>query len=86
VFKDTKVVLESSGYLHREGTTQLAGSTSTMMGCMNHLASIGELNADGLMKVGYENPLKLLGIELKKESIEEIHPIVFKNYQFRFKH
>ncbi len=86
VFKDTKVVLESSGYLHRKGATQLAGSTSTFMDCMNHLASIGELELEGLMKVGYENPLKLSGKDLDMEIIEEIPNIVFKNNQFRFKY
>jgi len=82
VFKDANVVLESSGYLHREGSSQLAGSTSTMMECMNHLASIGELDKEGLKKVGYENQLNLIGKDLDQKFIEKLPGISFENNQF----
>jgi len=69
MFHDGPVVLEPSGYLHRKGETQLAGSTSTMIECMNHLASLDELNEKELYNVGYCNPLKLLGVKVDQERL-----------------
>jgi N-acetylglucosamine-6-phosphate deacetylase len=40
----------------------MAGSSASMLECMNHLASLGVLTEDELWKVGYENPLRILGM------------------------
>ena len=53
--------LDTSGRLGLAGTPYLAGSASTMMQCMNHLASLGILTEAELWQVGRFNPLKLLG-------------------------
>ncbi len=39
------------------------GSSATMLECMNHLASLKLLSVDELIKVGFYNPLKLIGVE-----------------------
>jgi N-acetylglucosamine-6-phosphate deacetylase len=59
-FHGIPVTLEANRYLHREGTTMLAGSASTMMDCMNFLASTRETDEKDLLRIGFENPLKLL--------------------------
>ncbi len=82
VFHDGPVIVEASGYIHREGATQLAGSSRTIMECMNVLASLGELTELELYKIGHENPLKLIDAQIQ-ESIAKKHPkIVFRNNQF----
>ena len=39
----------------------LAGSSATMLKCMNHLASLGILTEEELWQVGFGNPLRMLG-------------------------
>jgi len=58
----TEVVLEESGRLHIPEKGCLAGSSATMLECMNHLASLGFLSAEELETVGFHNPLRLLGL------------------------
>ena len=58
----TDVVLEESGRLHIPEKGCLAGSSATMLACMNHLASLGLLSAEELEAVGFYNPLALLGL------------------------
>jgi N-acetylglucosamine-6-phosphate deacetylase len=68
-FQGARVVLEENGRLHREGAYQLAGSASTMLPCMNVMASLGELDEDGLRRVGCQNALDLLGVRDWAESL-----------------
>jgi N-acetylglucosamine-6-phosphate deacetylase len=55
-------VLEPDGRLHSPSKNCLVGSSSTMLQCMNHLASLDILAADELRAVGLENPLRFLGL------------------------
>jgi N-acetylglucosamine-6-phosphate deacetylase len=55
-------VLEPDGRLHSPTKNCLVGSSSTMLQCMNHLASLNILTADELHAVGLDNPLRLLGL------------------------
>lgn len=55
-------ILEESGLLYNPNTGYLAGSSSTMLQCMNHLASLRLLSVDELLMVGFFNPLKLIGL------------------------
>jgi N-acetylglucosamine-6-phosphate deacetylase len=57
------VLLEENGYLHEARGPYLAGSSCTMLQCMNHLASRGLLDCDDLLRVGFYNPLKLIGMK-----------------------
>ena len=61
-FQGCTVVLEESGKLHNPQRNCLAGSASTMLACMNHLASLDLLKFEDLWKVGFANPLKLIGL------------------------
>ena len=58
-----EVVLENDGLLHNVRRNCLAGSTSSMIDCMNHLASLDFLDLDDLLRVGYQNPLRLIGVD-----------------------
>lgn len=55
------VEIEPSGRISSPQSQSLAGSHSTMLECMNYLASLSLLDEAGLWQVGYENPLRLLG-------------------------
>jgi N-acetylglucosamine-6-phosphate deacetylase len=56
------VVLEESGLLRNPEKGCMVGSSATMLVCMNHLASLGLLDLDGLRRVGFDNPLALIGL------------------------
>ena len=59
---DTFVSLyEGPEHVPPQATGGLAGSHSTMIECMNHLASLNLLTEAELFQVGFVNPLKLLG-------------------------
>lgn len=62
-FHGVDVRLEANGRLHRSDAYQLAGSARDMLDCMNHLASLGELDEEALWDAGRWNALRLLGIE-----------------------
>jgi N-acetylglucosamine-6-phosphate deacetylase len=57
------VALETSGRLHVPSRGCLAGSSATMLQCMNHLASLGLLSLDELLAVGFFNPALLVGMD-----------------------
>jgi N-acetylglucosamine-6-phosphate deacetylase len=60
-----RVILEPGGRLHDPKTGYLCGSGATMLGCMNHLASLNLLGTDQLVAVGFHNPLRLIGLDPK---------------------
>ena len=53
----------------------MAGSSSTMMECMNYLASLNLLKAEELVKSGYYNPLKLIDVD--PDLITSDYEVVF---------
>jgi len=55
------VVLEADGFLHMRDEPYLAGSSRTMAECMEHLNSLGFLDDNELVDLGYRNPLAILG-------------------------
>lgn len=57
-----QVVLEENGLLHDLTTGYLAGSSATMLQCMNHLASLDLVGTDELLAMGFDNPLALIGL------------------------
>jgi N-acetylglucosamine-6-phosphate deacetylase len=57
-----RVVLEESGRLHSPDTGYLAGSSSTMLECMNYLVNLDIVTAAELVLMGFENPLRLIGL------------------------
>lgn len=82
-FCNKNVILEKNGYLHEENSEMLAGSTKSMMDCMNFLASIINIPENDYYKVGFENPLKLLNKKLKQTYKSQIG---FNNYRFDITH
>ena len=82
VINNIPVILEPNGFLHREGTSLPAGSVSTMMECMNFLASIAELNEKDLLKIGYENPLNLLGKKINQARSSKANNLVYDGKHF----
>jgi len=81
----TEVVLDDSGKLYNPVSGYLAGSSSTMLKCMNHLASLGIVEDDELVMMGFDNPLKLIG--LSPEDVVSTQDILFdkKNGYFTVK-
>lgn len=57
-----QVVLEEGGRLNDLTTGYLAGSSATMLQCMNHLASLDLVDYEELLAMGFDNPLALIGL------------------------
>ncbi|NQT19133.1 MAG: amidohydrolase family protein, partial [Planctomycetes bacterium] len=57
------VVLEESGLLHNPAKGCMVGSSATMRQCMDYLASLNILPQDDLRRVGFYNPLRLIGAD-----------------------
>ncbi len=55
-------VLDENGRLYVPATGYLAGSSATMLDCMNHLASLDLVSPDELIAMGFHNPLRLIGL------------------------
>ena len=55
------VVLDRNGRLYNPKLNCLAGSSFNMTKCMNYLKGLSLLSDKELIKVGYENPLRLIG-------------------------
>jgi N-acetylglucosamine-6-phosphate deacetylase len=70
IFGDLPVAIDETGLIYSEESQSLAGSHSTMLECMNHLASLNLLSEAELLQVGVTNPLRVLG--MKPEDIS--HP------------
>ncbi len=66
------VVLEPSGLLRNPEKGCMVGSSATMLDCMNHLASLDVLDLDGLRRVGFTNPLALIGLTADDVDTTEI--------------
>lgn len=81
-FLGEKIVLEENGHLYNPETGYLAGSSSTMTGCMNYLASLGIVSVDELVVMGFHNPLKLIG--LGPEDVKEALNIRFDEKNMLF--
>jgi N-acetylglucosamine-6-phosphate deacetylase len=55
------VRMDDRGRIENVAAGHFAGSGLIMAQCMRHLASLGILSDDELWKVGFENPLRLIG-------------------------
>jgi len=77
---DSDVVLEESGLLHDPQKGYLAGSSATMLKCMNYLASLNLLELDELLKLGFYNPLRLIKVD--PESIKPDSSLNFDEGRF----
>ena len=65
----SEVVLSPEGRLSLASDPEImAGSSSNMIRCMNHLSSLGLLSEEELWQVGCFNPLRILGTTLADPS------------------
>ena len=62
IFGDLPVAIDETGLIYSEHSQSLAGSHSTILECMNHLAGLDLMTEADLLKVGIENPLRVLGL------------------------
>jgi N-acetylglucosamine-6-phosphate deacetylase len=65
-----QVRLEEDGKLHNPATGYMAGSSATILACANHLASLGLVNPDALIRMLFYNPLRLLGVRPNQIRVE----------------
>lgn len=80
-FSGASVVLESSGRIALKDGSSLAGSSSTMLDCMNHLASLDLLTEEELWKVGRDNALNLMSVEINSDHSKSAK-VCFNSGQF----
>jgi N-acetylglucosamine-6-phosphate deacetylase len=57
------VILDESGRLYDPKTGYLAGSSATMLQCMNHLASLNIVSLEEMTRMAFDNPLRLIGLD-----------------------
>lgn len=57
------VTIERSGRIVISGTSYLAGSSATMIECMNHLASMELFKLDQLLQMGFYNPARFMNLD-----------------------
>jgi len=67
---DHEVVLEPTGRIWNPEAQCLAGSSAMMVDCMNHLVAQEWLDLEALLKIGIENPLRLIGIDPDSIGLE----------------
>lgn len=58
-----EVLLDPTGRLYNPATGYMAGSSATLLTCMNHLASLNLVTYRELLSMAFDNPLRLLGID-----------------------
>lgn len=57
-----QVLLEDDGHLYNPATGYMAGSSATILTCVNHLASLDLVSPEQLVEMVFDNPLQLIGI------------------------
>ena len=70
IFGDLLVAIDETGLIYSEQSNSLVGSHSTIMECMNYLASLDLLTEEELDQVGIANPLNVLG--MKPDDIADL--------------
>lgn len=80
-----KLVLEENGRLYNPATGYLAGSSATMLECINYLDSLNLVNPDELFVMGFNNPLKLIGLNPEDVAIGKNLYCNQKEYLFAIK-
>lgn len=82
IFNGLDVKISEKGRIFAESTGGLAGSHSTMLECMNHLASFNLIPESDLWKVGFENPARVLGQSLDAWAGLAGPDVQFENKRF----
>ena len=58
-----RAVLEPDGRLHNPEKQCLVGSSATLLTCMNVLHHLGLFTLEDLLRMGFHNPLALIGVD-----------------------
>lgn len=75
-----EVILEKNGRITLASNPNLmAGSSATMLQCMNHMASLNLLTYYELFNIGYSNPLKLLNSDVTTSN-----RVIYNQFENRF--
>jgi len=69
-------LLEEDGRLHNPEKQCLVGSSATLLACMNVLHRLGRFTLDELLRIGFHNPLALIGVEPQEIPTCQ-HPLTF---------
>ena len=85
VFGDLPVVIDPTGLIYSEKSKSLAGSHSTILECMNRLASLKLLSEGELGTVGFDNPLRLLGRKAEEFDALPGPRVAFEQGRFALK-
>jgi len=76
------VVIGDDGLIYSEQSEGLAGSHSTMVECMNHLAGLGLLTETELRQVGFLNPLRAIGLSPEDLETGGMPEVAFEGGEF----
>lgn len=76
------VILDESGRLYNPESGYLVGSSSTMIECMNYLASLKFVGEKDLLEMGFYNPIREIGLVAGEIKDKIPHHISKKNDQF----
>lgn len=74
------VILDETGRAYDPDGDFLVGSSATMLECLNYLAALDILTPQELIRVGYENPLRLLNMHLA--SLDREERVCFESNRF----
>ncbi len=78
-----EVVLEKSGLIRTLRGDSLAGSSSLLLDCVNHLSSMGMLSEEELYQVGFFNPLRTVKKSLDESAYHSLPNIVYEQDRFK---
>jgi N-acetylglucosamine-6-phosphate deacetylase len=76
------VVLDGGGRLYNPQTGYMVGSSATMIDCMNYLAGLRLLSAEELVRVGFANPLALIGCDAG--AVRPVRDVLYDEAAGRF--
>jgi N-acetylglucosamine-6-phosphate deacetylase len=82
IFNGLPVVVGENGKIYSETSQSLAGSHSTLLECMNHLAGLSLLDEKGLWQVGHDNPARLLKLNPNDLSTLKGPDVCFEDGRF----
>lgn len=82
IFGGLPVTIDETGLIYSKESQSLAGSHAVMLECMNHLASLDLLSEDELWKVGFENPVRLVGRDPAEFETLDGPDVRFENGRF----
>jgi len=77
-----EVEMEQSGRIWNPYGKHLVGSGACMLDCMNRLASMTSLSEAELWRVGYQNPLELIGKRLDEDRLAHLPEICYREGAF----